>query len=175
MNEKLFGEPKIDIAKKALKKYLTTREGLNPDDQLAMVVYPWNNLTAYLLYPPFSAHIKPFTSRIDELKAKGPSPMGEGLKLAFDTANKFDSSIGRRIVLIYDGEYNQGIHPNEVAENILKSTIKLEKIYLGDVNKSMNNSVIKALDEKTRSKTTIVQTAGELYKELSLQRNTILT
>ncbi|MCW4017741.1 MAG: VWA domain-containing protein [Candidatus Bathyarchaeota archaeon] len=169
MNDKLYGEHKIDTAKKALTRFLKSREGLDAKDQIGMAVYPWSNITAYLLYPPFSASIKPFTSRVEDLKAKGASPMGEGLKLAFDTAKK-SANAECNMVLIYDGEYNQGIDPNQVAANIIASGIGLEKIYIGDVNKSVNNKVIRALDEATHSKTSIVQTAEELYKALTVQR-----
>jgi Mg-chelatase subunit ChlD len=168
MNDKLYGEPKINTAKKALTKLLTSRQGLEPKDQIAVVVYPWSNMTAYLLYPPFSASMKPFLSRIEELKAKGPSPMGEGLKLAFETAKKSANASNCVMALVYDGEYNQGISPNEVAAEIVKSGIRLHKTYLGDISKVVNNKVIRALDDITHSKTTIVQTAEQLYRELAM-------
>ena len=168
MNEKLFGEPKIDIAKKALTQYFERREGLDNDDQLGMVVYPWNNMMAYLLYPMFHASVKPFTSRINELKAKGPSPMGEGLRLALDTTAKTLCN-DCLITLIHDGEYNQGINPVEVAQTIMERQIRFEKIYLGDIGKTFSNRVISALDEKTHKKTIALQTAGELYGALIAQ------
>jgi Mg-chelatase subunit ChlD len=175
MNDKLYGEPKIDTTKKALTKLLTSREGFDAKDRIAVVVYPWSNMMAYLLYPPFSASMKPFVSRIEELKAKGASPMGEGLKLAFETAKKTGNNTECNMALVYDGEYNQGISPYEVAAELTKSGVHLQKTYLGDVSKSVNNKVIRALDDATHSRTSIVQTADQLYREvkMQMQRNKI--
>jgi len=43
------------------------------------------------------------------------------------------------------------------------------------VAKAIGNSVIRALDEKTHSKTTVVQTAGELYGTLITQHRMLAT
>src|SRR4029079_16603435 len=96
---------KLPLVKSSLKLLV---DQLRPQDKVALVVYAGN---AGLVLPSTNGDEKiKIKDAIDELDAGGSTAGGEGIKLAYKTAQQnFVKGGNNRVILCTDGDFNVGV------------------------------------------------------------------
>ena len=112
---------KLPLVKSALKLLV---DNLRPVDKVSIVVYAGN---AGLVLPPTSGNQKTkIIDALDRLSAGGSTAGGEGIELAYKTAEQYFVKGGNnRIILATDGDFNVGVsNDNELEALIVKKRQK---------------------------------------------------
>ena len=102
-------ENKLPLVQSSLK--LLTDQ-LREQDKVSIVVYAG---AAGMVLPPTSgSNKKKIKDAIDQLSAGGSTAGGEGIMLAYKTANKnFDKEGNNRVILCTDGDFNVGMSSDD--------------------------------------------------------------
>ncbi|CAN5749984.1 VWA domain-containing protein [soil metagenome] len=109
-------ENKLPLVKSSLK--LLT-EQLREEDKVSIVVYAG---AAGLVLPPTSgSNKKMIRDAIDQLNAGGSTAGGEGIMLAYKTANKnYNKEGNNRVILCTDGDFNIGMSSDDDMERLIE-------------------------------------------------------
>jgi Ca-activated chloride channel homolog len=115
-----MSEPnKLPLLKNSMKMLL---ESLQPDDTVAIVTYAGSAGVA--LEPTKAADKQKIISTIDSFGANGATAGAEGIRQAYDLAERnFDKNGVNRVILATDGDFNVGI----TDQNELKSFIERKR------------------------------------------------
>ena len=109
-------ENKLPLVQSSLK--LLTDQ-LRERDKVSIVVYAG---AAGLVLPPTSgANKTKIKDAIDQLSAGGSTAGGEGIKLAYKTANQYFVKEGNnRVILCTDGDFNVGMSSDDEMERLIE-------------------------------------------------------
>jgi Ca-activated chloride channel family protein len=122
---------------------------LRPEDTVAIVVYAG---ASGLVLPPTSAVDKStIFAALDGLSAGGSTAGGQGIELAYKTAEQsFDRRANNRVILATDGDFNVGISSLDALQALIeekrKSGIFLTTLGVGDDN--YHDSILELLADK---------------------------
>ena len=107
---------KLPLVKQAMKLLLNS---LTPDDRIAIVVYAGNS---GLVLPPTFCHDKhAILEALDRLRAGGSTNGGQGIQLAYKTAEEMFVKDGiNRVVLCTDGDFNVGVSSDGDLERLIE-------------------------------------------------------
>lgn len=107
---------KLPLVKKALK-LLTAR--MRVKDCISIVVYAGN--AGLVLAPTYGTEKDKIYNAIDELSSGGSTAGGEGIKLAYKTANlNFSKSKINRVILATDGDFNVGVSSDDELVGLIE-------------------------------------------------------
>jgi Ca-activated chloride channel homolog len=108
---------KLPLVQQSLKLMLNQ---LSPRDRVSLVVYAGN---AGLVLPPTSVRDKKkIEAAIDRLQAGGSTAGGEGIELAYKTAQQnFLKDGNNRVILATDGDFNVGASSDAELERLIES------------------------------------------------------
>src|SRR5690606_11792987 len=125
---------KLPLVKKSMRILL---DKLKPDDQISIVVYAGS---VGLILPTTKCIYKDrILSSLNRLNAGGSTAGGEGIELAYKTAEEsFLQDGNNRIILATDGDFNVGIS----SQNELKKLIEKKRetgVYLSVCGYGMGN------------------------------------
>lgn len=125
---------KLPLVKSSMK---LLADQLRPQDRVALVVYAGS---AGLVLPSTSGSEKTkIKDAIDELEAGGSTAGGEGILLAYKTAEKnFIKNGNNRVVLCSDGDFNVGISSDDELERLIEKK-RETGIYLTVLGYGMGN------------------------------------
>jgi len=127
-------ENKLPLVQASLKLLV---DQLRPQDKVALVVYAGN---AGLVLPSTSGDNKPkIKQAIGELHAGGSTAGGEGIKLAYKTAQQnFVKGGNNRVILCTDGDFNVGVSSDDELESLIEQERK-SGVYLTVLGYGMGN------------------------------------
>lgn len=127
-------ENKLPLVKKSMK--LLTDQ-LRAQDRVSMVVYAG---AAGLVLPPTGGNEKiKIKSAIDRLEAGGSTAGGEGIELAYATAEKhFAKSGNNRVILCTDGDFNVGESSDDAMVRLIEKE-RQKGIFLTVLGYGMGN------------------------------------
>lgn len=130
----MMDENKLPLVKQSLK--LLTDQ-LRSQDHVAIVVYAGN---AGLVLPSTGGIEKSkIKDAIDALEAGGSTAGGEGIQLAYKTAEKYFSKNGNnRVVLCTDGDFNVGLSSDDELERLIEKE-RESGVYLTVLGFGMGN------------------------------------
>lgn len=130
----MWSADKLPLVKSAMKLLV---DQLRPQDRVAMVVYAG---AAGMVLPstPGSEKTK-IKDAIDKLTAGGSTAGGEGIRLAYKTAEEhFIKNGNNRIILATDGDFNVGVSSNAAMEELVEKE-RNSGIYLTVLGFGMGN------------------------------------
>ncbi|HYK45063.1 MAG TPA: von Willebrand factor type A domain-containing protein, partial [Parafilimonas sp.] len=109
-------EDKLPLVKSSLKLLV---DQIRPQDKVALVVYAGN---AGLVLPSTSGAEKmKIKDAIDALDAGGSTAGGEGIKLAYKTAQEnFVKGGNNRVILCTDGDFNVGVSSEDELQHLIE-------------------------------------------------------
>lgn len=113
-------EDKLPLVKASLKLLLNQ---LRDEDKVAIVVYAGS---AGLVLPPTAGSDKTkIRSAIENLEAGGSTAGGEGIQLAYETAQQnFVKKGNNRVILCTDGDFNVGMSSDDALERMIEDKRK---------------------------------------------------
>jgi Mg-chelatase subunit ChlD len=168
---------KIDIAKRTAKRVLENINAFrtkNPDADIQMAIYQFNNNSIVPLIPMNSAASSGAEEAIDDLTAEGNTPIGNAIAVAKRTINDSEMKSGN-IIIISDGENTSGPEPEEAmrAMSLLPYEDRAH-VYLVafDMNASVFDNVKKegAMVSEAQNDTELQQTMDYiLYKKILVE------
>ncbi|MDW3196425.1 MAG: von Willebrand factor type A domain-containing protein [Cytophagales bacterium] len=125
---------KLPLLKASLKMLVNE---MRPQDRVAMVVYAG---AAGMVLPSTSgADKKGIIEALDNLSAGGSTAGGEGIELAYATAQKYFVKGGNnRIILATDGDFNVGASSNAAMERLIEKK-REEGVFLTVLGFGMGN------------------------------------
>lgn len=125
---------KLPLVQASLKLLV---DQLRPQDKVALVVYAGN---AGLVLPSTNGDNKTkIKQAIDDLQAGGSTAGGEGIKLAYKTAQQnFVKGGNNRVILCTDGDFNVGISSDDELESLIEQERK-SGVYLTVLGYGMGN------------------------------------
>ncbi len=125
---------KLPLVKQAFRLLI---EQLRPQDQVSIVVYAG---AAGLILPPTSGDQKEtILSALDRLEAGGSTAGGEGIKLAYETAQTSYLKEGNnRVIIATDGDFNVGPSSESDLEELI-STKASQGVFLSVLGFGMGN------------------------------------
>ena len=130
MNE----ENKLPLVKSSLK--LLTDQ-LREEDMVSIVVYA--GAAGLVLSPTSGAEKAIINSAIDRSNAGGSTAGGEGIRLAYKTANQFFKKSGNnRVILCTDGDFNVGVSSDDEMERLIEKE-RVSGVFLTVLGYGMGN------------------------------------
>ncbi|MEM7036880.1 MAG: von Willebrand factor type A domain-containing protein [Bacteroidota bacterium] len=107
---------KLPLVKRGLHLLV---EQMRPEDRVSIVVYAG---AAGLVLPPTPGNQKAeILSALDRLEAGGSTAGGEGIRLAYDIAQKhFDPQGNNRVILCTDGDFNVGMSSDDEMVRLIE-------------------------------------------------------
>jgi uncharacterized repeat protein (TIGR01451 family) len=121
---------KIEDAKESAKLFV---DYMRDDDRAGVVSFASSASYNYHLNPLTAAIKIAIKNAIDGIYASGSTAMGAGLRYGLnDLTSLGDTDHSCAMVLLSDGYYNQGEHPNNVLPDIKALDIRVFTIGLGD-------------------------------------------
>ncbi len=111
---------KLELLKKGFRMLVNE---LREEDRVAIVVYAG---AAGLVLPPTSGTNKDqILDALNRLQAGGSTAGGQGIELAYATAQKhFDAQGNNRIILATDGDFNVGVSDNDALVRLIEEKRK---------------------------------------------------
>ncbi|MBL7744980.1 MAG: von Willebrand factor type A domain-containing protein [Chitinophagaceae bacterium] len=111
---------KLPLVKASMKMLV---DQLRQEDKVAIVVYA--GAAGLVLAPTSGADKTKIKEAIDNLGAGGSTAGGEGIKLAYKTANKYFVKGGNnRVILCTDGDFNVGESSDDAMERLIENERK---------------------------------------------------
>jgi Ca-activated chloride channel family protein len=155
---------KLPLLQNALKMLVET---LKPDDSVAIVAYAGNAGT--VLEPTRATEKGRILAALDNLRAGGSTAGGEGIRQAYELAQRsFDPEGINRVILATDGDFNVGIaEPDE-----LKSFVERKRetgVYLSVLGFGMgnyNDELMQALAQNGNGNAQYIDNLNEARKAL---------
>ncbi len=142
----MYSSDKLDLLKKGLTELLFQ---LNPDDRISIVTY--SGEVKKLLESTSVRYADEIKSAISELKARGCTPGGEALKMAYEEAlHNYDPKANNRVIMGTDGDFNVGVTSTDALVEMVESYAR-KGIYMtclgfgtGNLNDDMMEKVSNA-------------------------------
>ena len=130
----MFSENKLPLVKAPLK--LLTDQ-LREEDKVTIVVY--SGAAGMVLMPNSGSDKITIKDAIDKLEVGGSTAGGEGIKLAYKTANNnFKEGGNNHVILCTDGDFNVGVSSDDDMERLIEKECKTG-IYLTVLGFGMGN------------------------------------
>ncbi|MFK7905495.1 MAG: von Willebrand factor type A domain-containing protein [Chitinophagales bacterium] len=127
-------ENKLPLLKKSIRLLV---KQLRPKDRISIVVYAGNS--GLVLPPTSAANTSMIFEALENLKAGGSTAGGEGIQLAYKTAQKyFNPHINNRIILATDGDFNVGLDRDEDLVKLIEKK-REGGVYLSVLGFGMGN------------------------------------
>ena len=138
---------------------------LRAQDTVAIVVYA--GAAGVVLPPTSGADKQTIVAALDKLQAGGSTAGGEGIELAYKTAQaSFDASGNNRVILATDGDFNVGISDTKQLTDLIsdyrKKGIDLSCIGVGDDN--LNDALMESLADHGNGNYNYLDTIDEAKK-----------
>jgi Ca-activated chloride channel family protein len=116
----MSAENKLPLLKRSFEVLVNE---LNEDDKISMVVYA---AAAGLVLPPTSGSQKQkILNALNNLQAGGSTAGGEGLRLAYQVAERNKIANGNnRVIIASDGDFNVGESSDEAMQNLVEEKRK---------------------------------------------------
>lgn len=143
-------------------------EQLRPEDTVAIVSYA--NGTRTVLEPTAGRDKAAILAAIDSLHAGGGTAGGEGLKRAYEMAERhFDNEAVNRVILATDGDFNLGMTDPKQLEQFIaakrKTGIYLSIFGVGEGN--LNDALMQRLAQSGNGNAAYIDSLLEARKALS--------
>jgi Ca-activated chloride channel family protein len=138
---------------------------LRAEDSVAIVVYA--GAAGVVLRPTSGADKTTILAALDHLRAGGSTAGGQGIELAYKTAEEnFSPSANNRVILATDGDFNVGVSSvdalTKMIEDKRKKGIYLTCIGVGDDN--LNDALMESLADKGNGNYYYLDTINEAKK-----------
>ena len=158
-------ENKLPLAKKALKLLV---DQLSDKDTVSIAVYA--GAAGTVLEPTKGSDKGKILEALDKLSAGGSTAGGEGLRLAYDLAEKNFSKDGvNRVMLLTDGDFNVGVTQDEALEDFVarkrETGVFLSVMGFGEGN--YNDQMMQKISQAGNGMAAYVDTLNEARKLLS--------
>ncbi len=140
-------------------------ETLTKDDRVAIVVYAGN--AGVVLEP--TADKSAILASLEKLQAGGSTAGGEGIKLAYDLAQRsFKSGAINRVVLATDGDFNVGVADDKTLVELVKKSASegVELSVLGFGFANLNDSMMEKISNEGNGNYAYIDSALEAKKVL---------
>jgi Ca-activated chloride channel family protein len=140
-------------------------DNLTKDDRVAIVVYAGN---AGVVLEPTSDKSAILAS-LEKLQAGGSTAGGEGIKLAYDLAQRsFKSGAINRVILATDGDFNVGVADDKTLVELVKKSASegLELSVLGFGFANLNDSMMEKISNEGNGNYAYIDTILEAKKVL---------
>jgi Mg-chelatase subunit ChlD len=111
------GDDRLGLIQQGLQELVKT---LRPEDQIALVVYA--GAAGLVLEPTSVQHRSKILRAIADLESGGSTAGGEGILLAYQTAQKmYAAQAVNRVILATDGDFNVGIDNDSVLVRLVEA------------------------------------------------------
>ncbi len=153
---------RLPLIKSALRMLV---DQLRAQDSVAIVVYA--GAAGVVLQPTSGADKSTILAALDQLQAGGSTAGGQGIALAYKTAEEnFSSSANNRVILATDGDFNVGVSSTDALTKLIedkrKKGIYLTCIGVGDDN--FNDALMESLADKGNGNYYYLDTIHEAKK-----------
>lgn len=133
------GRPKLEGAVMANIEMLATKEAIDPDDEVALVVF---NSQAQIILPmqPIRTHKQKFIRALQSLKPDNGTDINAGLKAARSAFDWSRRDVVRRIVTLTDGE---GGDPLRTATDLKNRGVVIDVVGVGESPSRVNEKLLR--------------------------------
>ena len=134
----MSGSDRIGLAQKGIEKLVNN---LGDNDVISLVTYASGVKTHFTGKECTAAGKKDIIKAIKGLKASGATNGGDGLKRAYDAAERHYISDGNnRVILISDGDFNVGMSSQNELKEFIQDKAEKSGVYLSVLGVGLGNT-----------------------------------
>lgn len=133
--------PKLEGAVMANIHMVTSKEAIDPDDEIALIAFN-SRAKTILSLRPIRTHKTEFIRALQSLTPDNGTDINEGLKAARDVFDWSRRDVVRRVVLLTDGE---GGDPLRTAQDLKSRGVVIDVVGVGPAPSRVNEKLLRAV------------------------------